>query len=233
MKHSLTFLIVVVVALFAGCDSTTDPGTSGTNNGTSFTFHKPTVGSTFTMRFTTDSAGAINMDTTFLYEVLDANAAHAGRSGLNKMTNGFTIAPFYVAYDSDGDIDIWGGADIIYGRYDWMSYPLTLNAGAKRGVYFHDSVITLGGGPGQAREVKTDTFTVIAKETLQIKGQPVECIKAKLTTTYTLTDLTYGFTTSSALYIFYWYAPSLGFWAKWEFTQGPYTWRYTMIDHSP
>jgi len=232
MQHSLKLLIVITVVVLAGCDSSTGPGTSGTTGSTPFTFHKPTAGSTFTMRFTTDSAGMLYQDTTFVYEVLEVNTAFAGRSGLNKMSNGYSILPFYVAYDSDGDFDIWGGADIIYGRYDWMAYPYTLNAGLKRGVYFHDSVITLGSS-GQAREVKTDTFTVVAKETLQVKGQPVECIKSKLMTVYSLTDLTFGFTTSSALTILYWYAPSLGFWAKWEFTQGPYTWRYTMIDHSP
>jgi hypothetical protein len=234
MKHSLKLFIVAVVAMLAGCDSSTDsgPDTSGTNGGTPFTFHKPTAGSTFTVRFTTDSAGAINQDTTFVYVVLNSNAQHAGRSGLNEMSNGYSMLPFYVAYDSDGDVDIWGGADIIYGRYDWMAYPYTLNVGQKRGVYFHDSVITLASS-SEAQEVKTDTFMVIGKESLQVKGQSVECIKSKLTVVYSLTNLTFGFTTSTALTIFYWYAPSLGFWAKWEFTQGPYTWRYTMIDHSP
>lgn len=233
MRQLFILASLILMLACVGCDSEGGGGpTDGSSNSTPFLFTKPSLGSTFTYQFTIDSAGRTTADTTFIYEVTNVNASHAGKTGLVEMMNGISIYPFYVSYAATGDLAIWGNPDIIYGRDEWIAYPYTLNAGGRRTIYFHDSVIELGSG-SQARAIKADSFMVITKEPVQVKGVPVESIKSKLTSTYTLTDLTFGFTTSSSFSVYYWYAPSLGFWTKWEFTQGPYTWRYTMIDHSP
>ena len=222
----------MLTLVFVSCDSDGSAIVDGVTNTTSFTFTKPLLGATFTYHFTIDSLGKITDDTTFTYEVTNVNASHAGKSSLVEMLNGISIAPFYISYAQTGDLSIWGYPDIIYGRNEWVPYPYTLNAGSRRSIYFHDSVVEIS-STSQARQIKADTFMVIAKEPIQVKGVPIESIKSKLSSTYSLTDLTFGFTTSSTLSILYWYAPSLGFWTKWEFTQGPYTWRYVMISHTP
>jgi hypothetical protein len=222
MKYTFSVILTASMLLAYGCsNSTTDPGQSTPVHKTPFTFHKPRLGATFTIT----SSGPI--DTTFTYTVTDTTASIGGKSGALKF-EGYYSNPFYINYYDNGDIDIAGSFDYVFGRNSWTSFPLSLDLGNKMEVYSHDSIIS-NPNPNDTRQVQRDTFFVTGKETLTIGGKPIDCITATRVLFYQLTSIKYGFPTSSSLIVYYWYAPSLGYWAKEQTTYGGTT-TFIMID---
>jgi hypothetical protein len=229
MIHSIRFFVAFLLfASMVSCHNSTSP-TEVTDTPTPFSFHKPRLGATFTIEATIQNSDTITSDTTFVYRVADTNAAQDGRSGVSAISGYYF--PFWVSYSSTGDIYVWGNSDFIFGRNDWTWYPLSHSPGAKLQTYYHDSIIS-NPDPNDTRAVTTDIFSVVGNETLMIKGQPVECIKGVLTETYTLTNLQFNFTITSTESVAYWYAPSIGYWAKVQSGLGPDEYTFRLTDYS-
>ena len=184
------------------------------------------------MRAMIDTNGRVASDTNFLFTVSDTAATQFGKSGVVRF-DGYYSQPFFISYRSKGDIDILGSTDYIFGRRNtWLWYPLALSAGASEQTFTHDSLIS-NPDPNDTRQVDRDTIIVTVKETLTIKGQPVECIKAILHSNLSLTNLKFGFTLGDTFVVEYWYAPSIGYWAKERYTDKSGDITFTLVDHTP
>ena len=216
MKHAKLAIpfLVAAFALSTGCSNPSTPANSaGTPpHETPFAFHKPRFGATFTMQ-AVNNPPSHGLDTTFLFTVTDTAVAIGGKTGVCKFKGYFRNDSFYIAYRDNGDIDIAGETDYIFGRKTFTWYPLAADQGVGAEAFYHDSLIS-NPDPQDTRQVERDTVIILGKETLIIKGQPVECIKLARRMYYELTLVKYGLKSGSALEADYWYAPSLGYWAK-------------------
>lgn len=168
-----------------------------------------------------------SIDTMYIFTVTDTALTLGGKTGVLKFEGYYK--PFFISYRDNGDIVIAGNFDYIAGRDNWTWYPLSLDAGLKAEAYSHDSLIS-NPDPNDTRQVIRDTLFVTGRETLTIKGMPVECIKAVRTYYYELTGLKYGFKIKDALHVDYWYAPSLGYWAKVNINDKGFIDTFTLID---
>ncbi|MFI5263882.1 MAG: hypothetical protein ACHQM6_05150, partial [Candidatus Kapaibacterium sp.] len=187
MKRLLSiFPALVLFAILSGCSKSSSPTDSTPPiTETTFAFHKPRLGATFTMQ-ASRTAGP-GYDTTYVFTVTDTATSQAGKSNVLQL-NGYYQYPFYISYRANGDIDIWGSSDYIFGRDLWTWYPLGLANGEGTETFRHDSVIS-NPDPNDTRQLERDMVTGKGKDTLIIKGQPVECIRVQLASNYTLTDL--------------------------------------------
>ena len=146
-----------------------------------------------------------SLDTTFLFTVTDTALAIGGKTGVCKFTGYFRNGSFFVAYRANGDIDIAGSTDYIFGRNTLTQYPLAADQGIGVEAYYHDSLIS-NPDPQDTRKVERDTVIILGKETLMIKGQPVECIKLARRMYLELTSIKFGFKIPSTLEADYWYS---------------------------
>ena len=192
-----------------------------------FPFHKPNLGATFTMQALRNGS----IDTTFHFTIADTSANFAGKSGVVEFAGYYR--PFYISYRPSGDIDMWESGDYIYGRNNWMWFPLAVLDGQRAQTYSHDSLIS-NPNPNDTKQLLRDTVTVVGKEILMINGKPIECIRIVLTATITLQSLTlpFPFSVTSSLKIDYWYAPSIGYWAKEHIKYGADDITFTLIDYT-
>jgi hypothetical protein len=229
------FIALLICTVVAGCTKSTSPteppSTTQPAPTTPFAFHKPRLGATLTMRAMIDTNDRVASDTNFLFTVTDTAATQFGKSGVLQF-DGYYGHPFYISYRANGDIDILGNTDYIFSRRNtWVWYPLALSAGASTQTYTHDSLIS-NPDPNDTRQLEHDTVIVTGKETLTIQGQPVECIKAVLHSNYTLTNIQYGFTVGNTFVVEYWYAPSIGYWAKERYTDKSGHITFTLVDYT-
>ncbi len=226
MKFPHIFVLALLVAA-GGCSNPAEPDNTPPHQ-TPFAFHKPRLGATFTMQASNNPPSA-SLDTTFIFTITDTNVSLGGKTGARRFAGYFRNDSFTVAYRDNGDIDIAGSNDYIFGRKSWTWYPLSADPGHGIEAYFHDSLIS-NPDPQDTRAISRDTLIVKGKETLMIKGQPIECIKLARRMYYELTSLRFGFKTSSTLQADYWYAPSIGYWAKEYVKYGGMETTFTLID---
>ncbi len=184
---------------------------------TPFAFHKPRLGATFTMMAINRSFGTITSDTTFVFTVVDTSAVHNGKSNVLEFDGYYR--PFFVSYRPSGDIDISGDPDYIFGRESWTWWSLAVPENVIAQTWRHDSIIS-NPDPNDTRQIERDTNIVTGKDTLYIQGHYVECIKLTLLSNYTLISVQFGFKNGSTAKMEYWYAPSLGYWAKEHYSDG-------------
>lgn len=227
----MKFLLICFTALafLSGCSNPAAPVDNTPPHQTPFVFHKPRLGATFTM-MAENNPPSTGLDTTFVFTVTDTALTIGGKAAL-KVNGYFRNDSFYISYRDNGDIDIAGSTDYIFGRDSWTWYPLSVDPGHGFEAYYHDSLIS-NPDPKDTRAVKRDTLIVFGKETLMIKGQPIECIKLSRRMYYELTSVKFGFKTGSSLQVDYWYAPSIGYWAKEYIKYGGRETTFTMIDYT-
>lgn len=190
-----------------------------------FPFHKPNLGATFAMQALRNG----NIDSTYHFTITDTAATHDGKSGVVEFTGYYR--PFYISYHPSGAIYIWGSGDYIFGRNSWTSYPFAVKDGAKIETYSHDSIVSIS-KPNDTKKIERDTMTVVGWDTLMINSKAVECVRIELKTTLSLKSIASSFTSTSSLKIDYWYAPSIGYWAKEHTKHGADDITFTLIDYT-
>lgn len=204
-----TVSIVVIVILLGACskDNPTTPSES-------ITYTPPRIGSSFHYSiYDTDTTTSLPITKSYDTTVHIFSNTEISYQGKNNVSKIYETSPFftnvtYLNYESNGDVSVY--VDRGNGEYIWLTLPM--GSKTTKTLVFMDTTKIVSGVT--TRSKYTSEASYVGTENLTIKGKSVSVLKMKLSNSFA--ETVNGVTTTKTMAVFFYFAPSLGYYVKTE-----------------